>query len=96
MWLSSVLLLPLAILGTEAQVTSPTPIPASNNDCILSFTPYMPPQIGPTSTVYGAIMTTMIYVGVFLVLGTCKANCHRLLTATNARSQILKQILRLK
>lgn len=30
--------------------------------CLLTFTPWMAPQIGPTSTIYKAIVTTMFDV----------------------------------
>lgn len=36
--------------------------------CTLTYTPYMTPQIGPTTTIYGAIMTTYFYVSAISAL----------------------------
>ncbi|KAL2436735.1 hypothetical protein ABEF95_013665 [Exophiala dermatitidis] len=65
MWLQSLLVLAMAVLGLSA--VTPTPActaysnPPASPGCTLSFTPYMPPQSGPTTTIYGGIMTQTIY-----------------------------------
>lgn len=41
---------------------SATVLPTTVSSCTLFFTPSMPPQIGPTSTVYATMMTTQFNV----------------------------------
>lgn len=65
MWLFNVLLLVMVNFGAMAEIPmcgSQSTSSQTSRGCTMTFTPYMAPQIGPTSTVYGAIMTTYFYV----------------------------------
>jgi len=42
--------------------SSTLPGPTTISSCTLFYTPYMPPQIGSTSTVYATVMTTRFNV----------------------------------
>lgn len=59
MWLNTLLLLTMAVTGFSSIVALSDPDPSS---CILTHTAFQAPQTGPTTTIYGAIMTTYLYV----------------------------------
>ena len=61
MLLYALVLLVLAALGLSDMVSLSSSDPDSPN-CTLTFTATQPPQIGPTTTIYKAIMTTFLYV----------------------------------
>lgn len=48
--------------GGSTSPSSTTVSPTTISPCTLFYTPYMAPQIGPTSTVYGTMMTTQMNV----------------------------------
>ncbi|KIW20193.1 hypothetical protein PV08_00768 [Exophiala spinifera] len=66
MWLLKVLLFLIMVnFGAMTEIPmcgSQSSSSQTSHGCTMTYTPYMAPQIGPTSTVYGAIMTTYFYV----------------------------------
>lgn len=69
MGLHGLLLLSMAVLGLSAMNPMPmcaseSPTTTGHPSCTLTYTPYMAPQIGPTTTLWGAIMTTYFYVSI--------------------------------
>lgn len=70
MWLRAVFLLTIAVLGLSgnfgvmADCTTSRAVQTTNG-CVLTFTPYMTPQIAPTTTYYNALVTTTYYVNLF-------------------------------
>lgn len=61
MWLYTFVLLAMAAFGLSDLFDMPSAA-LSSPICTLTYTATQPPQIGPTSTIYKAIMTTFIYV----------------------------------
>lgn len=47
---------------SSTSAISGTALPTTISACTLFYTPSMPPQIGPTSTVYATMMTTQFNV----------------------------------
>ncbi|KAK5208697.1 hypothetical protein LTR96_003452 [Exophiala xenobiotica] len=65
MWLFKLLFLAVLGLPAMAQIPMCASEPSSSTTpygCTVTYTPYMAPQIGPTTTIYAAIMTTYFYV----------------------------------
>jgi hypothetical protein len=72
MWLHNLLLLAMAALGLSTMApmsmcASETSSTTGSPGCTVTYTPFMAPQIGPTTTIYAAIMTTYFYVSITLV-----------------------------
>ena len=71
MWLRAIFLMALVVLGLAgnfgamADCTSSRAV-YTTTDCVLTFTPYHPPQIAPTSTVYQRFVTTTYFVSQFV------------------------------
>lgn len=66
--------------------TQETTIPA----CVLAFTPWMAPQVAPTSTYYEAIVTKHLKVSTACTIFEPGTDLTRSLTAVTAPSSTLK------
>ncbi|KAI1618495.1 hypothetical protein EDD37DRAFT_269376 [Exophiala viscosa] len=66
MWFYHLLLLAMAVFGLAEMIPMSQCASASTSaagpGCTMTYTPYMAPQIAPTTTIYAAIMTTYYYI----------------------------------
>ena len=83
MWLYSVILLALAVFGLAD---------TSSAQCILTYNATQPPQIGPVTTIYQAIMTTFLYVSVLPSTLRNMLTDDRLWIVASVMSQTLRML----
>ncbi|KAK4935048.1 hypothetical protein LTR10_023812 [Elasticomyces elasticus] len=64
MWFYHLFLLAMAVFGLAdmTPMSQCASTSAAQPGCTLTYTPYMAPQIAPTTTIYAAIMTTYYYI----------------------------------